>query len=619
MTQDGYTKAEAAPFATAEQVSATLDAVTDALVRARASRYPLASLTALRAAAHPAAETLFELPVEAGRTYLSVAQLGTVVAAATARTAPTTAGAATAAALLERFGAGPVRGRGAGPEGLAMALFGLPVAGEVTDPKLRPPFTAALADLAAGQQTRVPVELASGAGAGMRLVVPPVFHALTRADAGTDLTLHLSETTEELFSGTGPAERRDFAVVAATLAELIAGSGTVFAGLSVLQANGRPTDASLVVSLTHHPLPISQLATELATTRPQAEVWTVLLPAGPAAVLVEGRTVPVPAELAEDGLRRWTVSAVVEAFVPLPDAASVLCVQLATAHTEDWELYTGVFAELLKSVQFAWDGVDGRTLAPIPAQPVAAAAPAAHAPAVPAPAPAAVPLPPAAPPAVPVATAVAADADPTVPKGTPVRIPPADFNPFAPQTDASVPAATELASAEQAPKGTPVRIPPPDFNPFAPQPPAATGTTTGTDPTVPKGTPVRIPPADFNPFAPQSGTTAAAPPAPAAAPAAPPAADPFGTVTAAQPTDPFGTTLPQATLPAPPVPPVPAAPPATPAAPAAGGDGAAPKKGTPVHVPPPDFNPFAPQAPSAAPAAPAEAAQPAAPETSPFG
>ncbi len=98
----------------------------------------------------------------------------------------------------------------------------------------------------------------------------------------------------------------------------------------------------------------------------------MLLPAGPAAVLVEGRSVPVPGPLAADGVRRWAVTSVVEAFVPLPDGASVLCVQLTTAQPQDWELYTDVFAELLKSVQFGWDGVPAAPAAPLPAVPPAA-------------------------------------------------------------------------------------------------------------------------------------------------------------------------------------------------------------------------------------------------------
>ncbi|MFF2655751.1 hypothetical protein ACFVUH_00145 [Kitasatospora sp. NPDC058032] len=644
MTQDGQFSAEANPFAAAERVSATLGSLTDALFGARTSRHPAAVLTALRTVAHPAADTLFHLPLAPnGPVHTAVDRLGTVVTAGTARPGTGAALAPLATgALLARYGtAGPVRGATGGSTGAPTAEhFGLPVTGEPADPKLRPAFAAPLAALAAGRQTRQPVELPTGAGAEVRLVVPPGFHALTAPDgppgvsartvptgpvdgipagseiapatgaAAAGLSAHLAETAEELFSGAGPAERRDFALIAAALADTVTASGAVYAGVGAFRLDDRPTEATLVVSLARHPLPITGLATELATLRRHAEVWTVLLPAGPAAVLVEARSVPVPGPLAADGARRWAVTSVVEAFVPLPDGVSVLCVQLTTAQPQDWELYTDVFAELLTSVQFGWDGVPATPVAPAPA-PVPAPVPAAELPAQAAP-----PAPPApvAPPAPP---APADDA-------TPVRIPPADFNPFAPVADPT-PAQPILVPADAAepaapPKGTPVMVPPPDFDPFGILGTPAAEPAAPEEPEAPeplKGTPVMVPPPDFDPFG-ILGTPVAEPlPAAAPQPSAAPAADPFGTVTAAeQAADPFGTTIPAPRPPAA-VPPPPSGPPAVPATATDPGSGpaAGPAKGTPVMVPPPDFDPFAPQ-PDTTPAPP----QPtAAPEHDPFG
>ncbi|MFF3004642.1 hypothetical protein ACFVTF_17760 [Kitasatospora sp. NPDC057940] len=572
MTQDVQFSAEANPFAAAEQVCATLGTLTDALFDERTSRHPAASLSALRPAEHPAAEALFGLPLAPnGPVHAAVDRLGTVLTAGTARpgTGARVADRVTAA-LHTRYGGGAVRGAIADRGTTSAALFQLPVTGEFADPKLRPPFAPALAALAAGQQTRQPVELATGAGAEVRLVVPPGFHPLTSpggpagvcsrtvpvpeggadgvdratAAAAEELTGHLAEVAEELFSGDGPEQRRDFAVVSATLADLVHDAGTVYAGVCALDVDGRASDAALVVSLARHPLPITALATELATVRRHAEVWTVLLPAGPAAVLVEGRTVPVPGPLSADGQRRWVVTSAVEAFVPLPDGGTVLCVQLSTAQPEDWDLYTQAFAELLKSVQFGWDGeVAGAVRAPVavPATPAAAPAPVEE-----------------------------------EPEEVPAQLPPEDFNPFAPVAEAS-PADAEPQAAPAGRKGTPVMVPPPDFNPFAPE---------------------------------------SLPSTPATSPAAAaPATDPFGTVTADH-SDPFGTTL---AAQGPAVPPPPSAPPTVPPQAAPAQD--APRKGTPVMVPPPDFNPFAPESlPSTADeATETDAAEASGPETRPFG
>ncbi|MET8541020.1 hypothetical protein ABZW03_10240 [Kitasatospora sp. NPDC004799] len=606
MTQDVQFSVEANPFAAAEQVCATLGTLTDALLDERTSRHPAASLSALRAVEHPATEALFSLPLAPnGPVHTALDRLGTVTTAGTAR--PGTGARLTdrvVAALQTRYGGGAVRGAIADRGTTSAALFQLPVTGEFADAKLRPPFAPALAALAAGQQTRQPVELPTGAGAEVRLVVPPGFHALTSPGgppgvsaravpplpdgtepsggtapatvaAADELARHLAEVAEELFSATGPEPRRDFAVISATLSDLIRDAGVVYAGVCALERDDRASDAALVVSLARHPLPITALATELATVRRHAEVWTVLLPAGPAAVLVEGRTVPVPAPLTADGQRRWVVTSAVQAFVPLPDGGTVLCVQLSTARPEDWELYTEAFAELLKSVQFGWDGVP----APGAAVTVPAAAPSTVPDPVPAPAP-----------------APAAEEEPEeVPvhqRGTPVRIPPSDFNPFAPVAEAPAAAGEDAAPEdEDGPKGTPVMVPPPDFNPFTME-----------------GIP------DV------SGDAPATQPAGAA-----PVADPFGTTVAAeQKADPFATALPAQ---GPAVPPPPSTPPVIPAqAPPVAAEDTAPEdedgpKGTPVMVPPPDFNPFSMENIPALPADEPEAADEAdaEPASRPFG
>ncbi|MDH6706931.1 hypothetical protein P3T27_003658 [Kitasatospora sp. MAA19] len=574
MTQDVQFSAEANPFAAAEQVCATLGTLTDALFDERTSRHPAASLSALRPAEHPAAEALFGLPLAPnGPVHSAVDRLGTVITAGTARpgTGARVADRVTAA-LQARYGGGAVRGAIADRGTTSAALFQLPVTGEFADAKLRPPFAPALAALAAGQHTRHAVELATGAGAEVRLVVPPGFHPLTSpggpagvcartvpapargadgvgpatAAAAEELTGHLAEVAEELFSGTGPEPRRDFAVISATLADLVHDAGAVYAGVCALDVDGRASDAALVVSLARHPLPITALATELATVRRHAEVWTVLLPAGPAAVLVEGRTVPVPGPLSADGQRRWVVTSAVEAFVPLPDGATVLCVQLSTAQPEDWELYTQAFAELLKSVQFGWDG-EAAGAVPVAVPVTTAAAPVEKTPEQP-------------------------EEVPVNLHGAPEDVPPADFRPSASVAEAAVDAEPEAGAPR---KGTPVMVPPPDFNPFAPE---SLPSAPGTDP-------------------------------------ATPAADPFGTVTADKP-DPFGTTL---AAQGPAVPPPPSTPPVVPAPAASTED--APRKGTPVMVPPPDFNPFAPESLPSAPGADPEeeAATVSGPETSPFG
>ncbi|WP_405014138.1 hypothetical protein [Kitasatospora sp. NBC_01539] len=647
MTLDG--------FAGAERIAATLDVLAETLLDERSTHYPLDTLAAFRRDAHPSADGLFGLRLgAAGTGLLTVRGLGTVVSAGPARRPGPATGAV--AALAARYGAGHVRGVPVGGGAPVTAdAFRLPAVPQAGDAAQRPPFARPLAALASERPTRGPEELSTGSGVEVRLVVPSVFHPLTAHGDDAAVAGHLAEVAEELFAGSGPAARREWSVIAASLAAGAAEAGVVFAGLAALRAADRRTRASLTVAL--HPVhgPADETAHRLADARPHAEVWTVLLPAGPAALLVEPRSTAVPAPLGADGAQQWVAGSVVEAFVPLPDGATTLTLQLGTVQAEDWELYTEVFAQVLLSVQLGWDGVAGtrpaapaqvQAPAPVPA-PVPPPQPVAEQPYAPAQAAPAMPPMPPAPPVAPAPPAVPAVPAPAVPVPA---VPP-------------VPVAAVAEPAPERPKGTPVRVPPPDFNPFAPPAPAPAAPAAeeqGAAPGAGKGTPVRVPPPDFNPFAPPAPTGGAAAPAapapvPVAAAPAPATADPFGTVVANAPLDPFGTvtTAPAAAAPTPrpvaaPVPvaaaPAPAgpgkgtpvrvpppdfnpfAPPApTPAAPAAEEaeeQGAAPGKGTPVRVPPPDFNPFAPPAPtSAAPAAPAaeQAAPEAPPAYHPFG
>ncbi|MDH6109147.1 hypothetical protein P3T36_006230 [Kitasatospora sp. MAP12-15] len=460
MTQDGYADGGTAAAAAAERISASVDALADALLGPGATRQPLAALTGFREPSDAdRAPALFDHWLTlSGPGRLAVRGLGTLVSGGSARpAAPTTA--TTVERLLARYGHAPVRGVVGPPDA---AAFQLPVSAEPSGAPLRPEFAAPLARLAAGRQTLTPAELPTGQGVQVRLAVPPAFHALTARGDGAALAEQLAEVADELFAGADSTARRDWAVVGATLADPAEAAGVLYAGVAAVRIEGRPSNASLVVALHHAPGTIAELAGELANSRPQAEVWTVILPSGPAAVLVQGRTAAVPGVLAQDGARRWLVTSVVQAFLPLPDGESVLTVQLGTAQGEDWALYTEVFAQLLQSIEIGWDGVGPALKTAVPAPPVLPPA------AAPAPAPAPIPEPaPARQPLDPFGT-VTAD-QPLDPFGTVTRT-----------TDAQPPASAPAVAPAPAPeqprsKGTPVNIPPPDFDPFAPQPDTTTG------------------------------------------------------------------------------------------------------------------------------------------------
>ncbi|WP_329561958.1 hypothetical protein [Kitasatospora sp. NBC_01266] len=518
MTQDGQgSLTGAAVVAAAERISASLDSLAEALLGPDITRH--APDTLFSTPPTPGGPTLFDTWLtRTGPGRLARPGRGTVVSCTPPRPAATSAG--TIEALLDRYDRQAVRGV---PHAQQAAAFQLPVSAEPSAAQLRPAFAAPLAELATGRQTLAPAELPTGHGVEVRFAVPPTFHALTVRGADQAAAEQLGEVAEELFAAADTRARRDWAVPHASLLDDGAAADVRFAALAATRIDGRPSNASLVVALHQDRTPIAELAAELATSRPQAEVWTVILPSGPAVVLVQGRTGAIPAPLTEDGTRRWVVSSVVQAFLPLPDGASLLSVQLGTATGEDWELYASVFAELLRSVEFGWDGVTAPAAA-------ASGPPTSSVIAVP-PMPPAPPAPPATPPAPVQAPEPASTAEPRR-KGTPVNVPPPDFDPFAP-ANAAPPAATPTPTPTPAPE--PAAAPQP-LDPFgtvvknqarAPFAPPTEPERPGTAEPRRKGTPVNVPPPDFDPFAPADATPPAASSDPSAEPPAPAEADPF--------------------------------------------------------------------------------------------
>ncbi|MFJ6216050.1 hypothetical protein ACIQGZ_22345 [Streptomyces sp. NPDC092296] len=464
-------------------MAATVDAVSEALLTGRAWLHPAASLT------HRTAHDLFSPAVDGDERQVLPGPVAVVGWTSTALPPSLlTAGQQ----VLERLGGGPVLGREL-PAADAAAAFHLPVSADPAGAELRP----ALPELSTAADRPGPLLTPDVPGVRVRLAIPPVFHPLlVQGDSG-GLAAHLVETAEEILAGARGTARRDWAAVTAVSAQAAREAGAFFAGVCRLDVGGRESTATLVATVTP-----ADGAASLADACPHAEIREVRLPCGPAVLLVEARTTPVPAVLSADGRRRLIGTSTVLALIPLPDRTQVLAVQLSTPYEQDWELYAGAFADLLHGIAIAWDGVAAEPTPP-PAPEPAPAPVAPPAPPTPvAPPPAAPPTPPT-PPAPPVALdpfgTVTRSSAPAAPD--PHR-PPA---PTMTTTTAATPTATPTPTSAKPGKGTPVHVPPADWDPWG-GPPATTTTAAEEtpeeeEPETPKGTPVHIPPADWDPWA----------------------------------------------------------------------------------------------------------------------
>ncbi|WP_162824125.1 hypothetical protein [Peterkaempfera bronchialis] len=304
------------------QVTATVDAVSEALLSGRGWLHPAASLTT------PTGRTpLFSPAITTDERHI-LPGTGAVIGWTSTAQPPAPVGAAAVRRILERLGPGP--------EPTADALH-LPVTAEPAPADPRPAFPRS-----PPHRPPRPAPDPGHPGVRVRLAIPAVFHPLLVPGDADALAAHLIETAEEVLAGAPGTARRDWATVTAATTDAARAAGTFFAGLCRLDLAGRESTASLVAAV-------------IPAAEPPTEAREVELPCGPATVLVEARTTPVPAQLSTDGRRRLIGTAAALALIPLPDT-QVLALQLSTPHEQDWELYAAAFAGILHSIEIAWPG-----------------------------------------------------------------------------------------------------------------------------------------------------------------------------------------------------------------------------------------------------------------------
>ncbi|MER8186247.1 hypothetical protein [Kitasatospora sp. NPDC094015] len=207
----------------------------------------------------------------------------------------------------------------------------------------------------------MPVEQAAVTGIGFTFDVPVAFH-----DLGLHLTdeqrwEHLAEVAAEVWSGGTPDQRAGVRQLYADVADAAAGDGASYAGLCLFATeDDRVSSASLIVrSETIEPGDVEAIAATLHETlslNPDCDVYRTEVEAGPALVqftgvewtppAVEGLPAPVAVPMAR-----------VDAYLPLPEARSLLVMSLTTPSLPELPHYVALLSELAETVQLLDDGL----------------------------------------------------------------------------------------------------------------------------------------------------------------------------------------------------------------------------------------------------------------------
>ncbi|GGO55967.1 hypothetical protein GCM10012287_48460 [Streptomyces daqingensis] len=191
-------------------------------------------------------------------------------------------------------------------------------------------------------------------------IMPPFFHELPvdapDADSAAE-RLHSLATT--LLAEHSTDDQYAFALLLGAQLEPMTENNVIYAGLSFLEVDGQPTSSTVLVAQ----LPrdgggddetvLTTLQDTLKSTYTDDEVEQTDLPCGPAVSRI-GRA-PFVVESTSTGEVTQVERQLIQTYVPLPGTAEMLLFELGVFSPEGWELHSEVFAEVLKTIDWATD------------------------------------------------------------------------------------------------------------------------------------------------------------------------------------------------------------------------------------------------------------------------
>lgn len=185
---------------------------------------------------------------------------------------------------------------------------------------------------------------------------PPFLHELPvdapDAETAAERLHTLSSTLLPEHSAEGQGT---FALLLAAQVEEMAEGGVISAGMCFLEVDGQPTASTLQVTQLPHDSDdheiIDTLLGVLRSRYPHDEIAQQQLPCGPAVTRIGPSHFAL--RNAETGEAQPVHRNIIQAYIPLPEASEMLLFELGVFSQEGWDLHSEVFAEILKSVEWA--------------------------------------------------------------------------------------------------------------------------------------------------------------------------------------------------------------------------------------------------------------------------
>ncbi|MFI1963520.1 hypothetical protein ACH429_05165 [Streptomyces pathocidini] len=192
-------------------------------------------------------------------------------------------------------------------------------------------------------------------------IIPPFFHEIPvdveDADAAAE---RLYDVVKEVLAhGTEDEQLRMFLIYATLVGEL-RDAGAVYAGFCAMDMGGRPSTATVAV----YRIPLQGITADqvlaetyagLRRAHPDDDIQVSDLPCGKGVVRIGGAPFTLAAEVSPTGEPVEVPRGQIQVYVPLPNDADLLVFELSTPSMEDWDFYSEIFAEIVRTLDWGTD------------------------------------------------------------------------------------------------------------------------------------------------------------------------------------------------------------------------------------------------------------------------
>ncbi|MFF8868656.1 hypothetical protein [Streptomyces massasporeus] len=198
--------------------------------------------------------------------------------------------------------------------------------------------------------------LTDSGGIEVRWIMPEGFIELPfEADGLEELAKQLLELARQALPGADEEVQVQYAAMCAAHYDEFIEAGVQYAGFVTTEVDGVRCTATVNVSL----LDLDERAGAnpagfIATTMRHlelGEVGEVQLPCGPAVTCVGSRSSAVDASLTQSGRDEPIWTSFIQAQIPLNNG-TVLLLEMGTPTVEGWDVFSAMFAGIVKSVRF---------------------------------------------------------------------------------------------------------------------------------------------------------------------------------------------------------------------------------------------------------------------------